>query len=209
MNYYRQIPKDLRKTYKKKIRRVFFAAVKSFFLFPVMYSKRKKLYALGTFENNLHLKDSHLYWLTDSSEVDFDSCWYGDPAHRKYGLMKLGFIGKFLASFNWVVIRNSAWNLKLKMGKNLQGERLLVNILINTEQDQNVFNWRDQTDKGILAVLFGWTEDNGTLHFAYSHTKPLGKFNPFRLLGYKWSNKMRGADKGRYLYKNRLFKKLL
>jgi len=217
MNYYKKIPKNKRKKFSRGVRKRLSKAILAFFIFPIIYTNRKKIFRKGLVKNNLHLKESNLYWYADNTEhidgnselaLDFNSCWYGDSVNRINWLMKLGFIGKYFASLNWIVFRNSVTNLKLKHGQNLKGKRILREEIINIG-DAHIFNWRDQKDEGIMCSLLTYSEDpNQEVVFMYSHTLPLGKFNPARILGYKWKNKMRGAGDNKWIYKNRYFRNL-
>ena len=212
---YKIVPKKYRKKFSKDLRIFIWAIVRGFFMFPIIYKKRRELFDMGEAKDNLHLPDNHLYWLFDCSEhidgdptkpLDFDSCVYGDPVNRRVNLETAGSLRKFYASLRWLVFRNSAWNLKLKKGINHRGKRILVNHLILIGS-ASLFNWRDQHDAGEQGAVFYFQDDpNHEYVFAWSKTVPIFKLNPLRLLGYKWFNKKRGYDAEKIEYKNRYFK---
>ena len=170
---------------------------------------------MGKVEENLNLDSKHDYWLTDSSEhldgdpnkpLDFVSCWYGDKAYRE----RVGFdyensseLKKFWRSFLWVVIRNSVWNLKTKNGIKFAAGFTVEEILVKIGM-AGVTTWRNKEIHGEQSCIL---KLNGTdeLYFRYSYTVPLSKWSPLRLLGYKWTNVMRGVE-SRYLWKSRRFK---
>jgi len=217
MKGYKKIPKRLRREYNKAGREVFFKAVKAFFIFPIIYKRSRELFAMGRPEENRNLRKSHIYWLYDCTEhvdgdpskpLDYIACTYGDKNYRErkgFDYDKASKLGRYWAAFRWLVLRNSAYNLKASRSHRFDFPYTSYDVL-DLEGPAHPLNWRDKNDVGLQSVIIYL--ENGEVIFRYSYTLPLGKLNPFRLLGYKWKNRMRGADKNGYKYKNRLFKEL-
>ena len=212
---YKDIPKELRKHYSKEVRKNLWMAVKAVFIFPRLYKNRVELTNMGNVEDNLHLPDNHDYWYVDNSEhidnnpeneLDFIACWWGDTAYRE----EVGFdyetaskLSKFIRAFKWMVLRNSVWNHKTKVGLKFKAGFTIENILVNTPEILDPLLWRNKKYHGEQSVIL---KLNGTeeLYFRYSYTVPLHRLNPLRLFGYKYINQMRGVET-RYLYKKRKF----
>lgn len=224
MKYYKKISKELRKEFRKNTRNVFKSGVKGFFKFPLLYKKRKELFALGEVKNNLDLPNNHDYWLVDNTEylipnditsgLDYVSCIYGDPGYRK--LRKFDYETaskwqKFWQALRWI-IRNSAYNLKIRNGFKLKGnipdELHIIWCDMDYDDYKDYLNWRDQTDVGFIVIEFPIEKlDGSTIRgFRYSYTLPLHRWNPARLFGFKWENVMRGYGAIRFIWKWRYFK---
>ena len=217
MKYYDQIPKELRKEYKQEINARIWPTIRAFFLFYWIYKRRYEFIGLGIVEDNLDLADNHLYFLFDcaefkkdsdgkpTKELDGNACIYGDTKNRVDWLMRLGMLGRFLASFNWLVLRNSVWNLKTKNG--LKNKGYIIKGSVNEiffEGDGKSTTLRNKRVKGFSVITYTVRLDSGGVKelFRYSYTLPI-KFN---LFGYKWKNKMRGFTSTRAVLKNRKFK---
>lgn len=163
-------------------------------LFPLVYLFRyqidaRKWYVLP------------LWYLSNQDEPNHLENWYGF-----YELMpevsvplmqynKMSWLQRFLMSYNWVAFRNPSWQLKLAIGKHLQGEitRLKVHAFWGAE---NAMTFRNKWITGYQRVTF-YIGDYKC--FRYSWTK--------RIAG-RWVNVMLGAKEGRYVSKFRIFKEL-
>lgn len=212
------IARQLKKEYNKKIRSVLFATIKAFFVFPLLYARRRRYFNMGLVKDNIAFKRSHWYWLCDNSEhidgdsnkpLDFISCWWGDENYRirkGFDYNKASAVKKYFAAMRWVIFRNGAWNLKLLNGWDLRNNVAELVEVIKNEGDASPTTWRNQKYVGEQCVLLRFGQ---LLTYRYSYTKELPKLSLYRLLGYKYRNKMRGAGKERWIYKNRLFRNLL
>lgn len=218
---YKQIPKELRKHYNNAIWSSLKRAIWANFNFSKIYNNRHWLFSLGEVQDNLNLPEDHLYWYADSTEreggidanpLSYVRCWYGDEGYQAtqgFNYLNATASEKKKQSRKWLR-RNNDWNNKAKIGLKFKAgftiEERLINTGLNPNQTNywNILTWRNETKKGEQSVIL---KLNGTndLYYRYSYTLPLGKFNPLRLLGYKFINQMRGVE-SRYLFKIRLFK---
>ncbi|GAG96510.1 unnamed protein product [marine sediment metagenome] len=68
-NKYKNIPKELRRHYRKMIWQSLKRAIWANFNFSKLYEKRHEIFALGRVEDNIDLPLDHLYWYCDNTET--------------------------------------------------------------------------------------------------------------------------------------------
>lgn len=164
-------------------------------LFPLLYVLRFKI------DSNPSLyKKLGLWYLTNQDEPNHLENWYGfyellplvDP---EYTYLEMSAWERFKMSFEWVALRNPSWQLKLEIGKHLQGQP--TNIRIHSVRgEEGPMVWRNKWITGKQSTTFYL---GNVKCFRYSWTR--------RILG-RWVNVMLGAQEGRYVSKFRIFKEL-
>ena len=208
------VSKSLRKEVRGTIKKVFWATVRSFFLYPIVWGKRKKIVAMGPISENFNKDLPWWYWYGNSSEhvdgnphlpLDYDACWYGDKGWRKRSLVARVFGKTYITSLVWNVFRNGVWNLRYKLGSKWRGPIREGSVKIYLNEDINGKNlgkrfalkWRNKSFGGANEVEFIY-DLTGAPGYRISETKKRGS-------GYR--NLMEGTGDGAAIYKRRKFKR--
>ena len=157
-------------------------AILNFFIYWMVYLNRDFI------RSN---KEKWFFWLLwlclndtkKQSEKDID---FGD-----YGRFKHNIIGAYRQS----VFRNPTWNLRNDYFNPKKGK---IEAIIPLGGRLQWYNSDKPYEIGRQYVEY---YIDGTWYFRESYFLPLNKYNPARLLGYKYKNMMRGASGNRYLFK--------
>ena len=165
---------------------------------------------MGEIKDNLHLDKDHLYWDFNTTERNYEECVYGDQSFqrkKKFNYKTATPKQKKRQARKWFR-RNPVWNWTQRVGVELGGgfDTSKTVIIHNEPKTLKPTLFRNKKHLGIQSVIL--TSKSGIRTFRYSHTLPLKKLSLWRLLGFKYKNVMRGADKDQYTYKNRLIRKL-
>ena len=143
-------PKSLRKEVMRVNKRVLKNTIISFFVYPLVYYRKKKIHKMGPINKNWEKDLPWWYWYGNTSEhiggdgskpLDFDACWYGDKNWRKRNLIARIFGKTYITSLVWNVIRNGVWNLRFKLGAKWRGpvDPKTIRIYINVDEKGNQY----------------------------------------------------------------------